>query len=185
VGSFNCAGVSLFKLKTIMEMHTLDILCIQETWLPTSSVKLDIPGYLVYEERRANDRRGGIAVLVKKGMKVRKYVGNEYAQGLGIQGHGGETIWIGNIYLPPATNLETRGLDEENAKTSIEDILGNIPPNSRTVVCGDWNTRVGNLHPKIGENVVLRQSEDTNINARAQWVIGLCESNSWYILNGI
>ena len=141
-------------------MHTLDILCIQETWLPTSSVKLDIPGYLVYEERRAKDRRGGIAILVKKGIKLRKYAGNEYAQGLGVQGQGGETIWVGNVYLPPATNLQTRGLDEETAKTSIEDILGNIPPNSRSVICGDWNTRVGNMHPTIGDNSITRLSDD-------------------------
>jgi exonuclease III len=76
VGSFNCAGASLFKLKTIIDIHDFDILCIQETWLQQSSVKLDIPGYLVYEERRANDRRGGIAILIKSGIKVLRYVGN-------------------------------------------------------------------------------------------------------------
>jgi hypothetical protein len=48
-------------------------------------VKLDIPGYQVFEERRAKGRRGGIALLVKLGLKVLKYVGNEYAQGVGIQ----------------------------------------------------------------------------------------------------
>ena len=79
VGSFNCAGVSLFKLKVILDTHPVDVLCIQETWLQPSSAKLDIPGYLVYEERRATDRRGGTAMLVKKGVKVRRYVGNEYA----------------------------------------------------------------------------------------------------------
>ena len=78
VGSFNCAGASLFKLKMILDTHTLDVLCVQETWLQPSSVKLDIPGYLVYEERRATDRRGGIAMIIKKGVKVRRYVGNEY-----------------------------------------------------------------------------------------------------------
>jgi hypothetical protein len=29
-------------------------------------------------------RRGGIAVIIKKGMKIRRYVGNKYAQGVGI-----------------------------------------------------------------------------------------------------
>lgn len=62
----------------------MDILCVQETWLPKSEVKLDIPGYQVFEERRAKDRRGGIAIIVKKGVKIRRYVGNEYTQGLGI-----------------------------------------------------------------------------------------------------
>jgi exonuclease III len=73
VGSWNCAGASLFKLKLLLDTHTLDILCLQETWLPQSSVKLDIPGYLVYEERRAKDRRGGIAIIIRKGIKIRKY----------------------------------------------------------------------------------------------------------------
>jgi len=128
VGSFNCAGANLFKLKVILDTHTVDVLCIQETWLPQSSIKLDIPGYLVYEERRATDRRGGIAIIIKMGIKVLKYVGNEYAQGLGIQGHGGELLWIGNVYMPPTTNLQTRGIDEEAARDDIEDVLGNIPP---------------------------------------------------------
>jgi exonuclease III len=73
IGSLNCAGASLFKIKTILDTHTLDILCLQETWLPKSSVKLDIPGYLVYEERRAKDKRGGIAIILKKGLKIRRY----------------------------------------------------------------------------------------------------------------
>ncbi len=72
IGSLNCAGASLFKLKMILDTHTLDILCLQETWLPKSSVKLDIPGYLVYEERRAKDRRGGIAIIIRKGIKIKK-----------------------------------------------------------------------------------------------------------------
>jgi hypothetical protein len=28
VGSINIAGVSLFKLRMILEMHTIDILCV-------------------------------------------------------------------------------------------------------------------------------------------------------------
>jgi hypothetical protein len=59
---------------------------------------------------------------------VLKYVGNEYAQGIGIQGYGGEIIWVGNVYLPPATNLHTRGINEEVARNDIEDIIGSIPP---------------------------------------------------------
>jgi hypothetical protein len=55
-------------------------------------------------------------------------VGNEYAQGIGIQGYGGEIIWVGNVYLPPATNLQTRGINEEVARNDVEDIIGSIPP---------------------------------------------------------
>jgi hypothetical protein len=52
-------------------------------------------------------------------------------------------------------------------------------------MCGDWNTRIGTLHPKIGESTVARKSLDLAVGTRAQWVIELCELKRWYILNGI
>jgi exonuclease III len=74
VGSINIRGASLFKLFLILEQHTLDVLCIQETWLAQSTVQLQVPGFVVYEERRTastNKRaRGGMAMLVRKGIKV-------------------------------------------------------------------------------------------------------------------
>jgi exonuclease III len=66
----------------ILQTHTLDVLCVQETWLKPSTVKLDIPGYQVFEQRRDKGNRGGIAIIVKKGIKIVKYMGNEYAQGI-------------------------------------------------------------------------------------------------------
>ena len=89
------------------------------------------------------------------------------------------------MYLPPATNLQTRGIDEEVARNEVEDILGNIPPHQRSVICGDWNTRVGNLHPQIGDTEIHRKSEDATVGMRAQWVIETCEAKGWYILNGL
>ena len=66
----------------ILQTHTLDVLCVQETWLKPSTVKLDIPGYQVFEQRRDKGNRGGIAIIVRKGIKIVKYMGNEYAQGI-------------------------------------------------------------------------------------------------------
>ncbi len=68
----------------ILQTHTLDVLCVQETWLKPSTVKLDIPGYQVFEQRRDKGNRGGIAIIVRKGIKIVKYMGNEYAQGICI-----------------------------------------------------------------------------------------------------
>jgi hypothetical protein len=87
--------------------------------------------------------------------------------------------------LPPATNLQTRGITEEAATNATEDILGNIPTHSRSTICGDWNARVGNLHPKLGDTTITRLSEDEIVNKRAKWVLDTCESNNWHILNGI
>ena len=67
-------------------------------------------------------------MLIKKGIKVLKYEGNEYAQSVGIQGYGGEHIWVGNVCLPPATNIQKRGIEEDAARNEVEDILGSIPP---------------------------------------------------------
>ena len=77
--------------------------------------------------------------------------------------------------MPPATNLQTRGIDEETVKTDIEDIIGAIPSHARSVMCGDWNARVGTLHPKIGDSSIARHSLDTIVGTRAQWVIEMCE----------
>ena len=68
----------------ILQTHTLDVLCVQETWLKPSTVKIDIPGYQVFEQRRDKGNRGGIAIIVRKGIKIVKYMGNEYAQGICI-----------------------------------------------------------------------------------------------------
>ena len=40
---------------------------------------------------------------------------------------GGETIWIGNIYLPPIFNQQRRGIDEAVTRSLIEDIVGGFP----------------------------------------------------------
>ena len=60
--------------------------------------------------------------------------------------------------MPPVTNAQARGIDEENVRSDIEDILGNIPPQSRTTACGDWNARVGDMHPKFGDSDRNRNS---------------------------
>jgi hypothetical protein len=87
--------------------------------------------------------------------------------------------------MPPTTNLPTRGIKEDDVRTAIEDVLGHIPPHTKSTVCGDWNARVGNLHPKFGDAHLDRVSEDITVGDRAKWVIGICESKSWFVLNGI
>jgi hypothetical protein len=42
-------------------------------------------------------------------------------------------------------------------------------------MCGDWNARIGDLYPKIGEKEIPRKSLDQTVGSRAPWVIALCE----------
>jgi hypothetical protein len=88
---------------------------------------------------------------------------------------GGEKIWIGNVYLPPVQNMQKRGTKEEEARSYIEDIMGSIPEGTRSCMCGDWNARLGELSPSIGETQIPRKSMDKKTNSRASWVIELCE----------
>jgi hypothetical protein len=66
-------------------------------------------------------------------------------------------------------------MDEDVARNFIEDITGSIPTGARAVVCGDWNTRIGQLYPKIGETDIPRRSVDTRTSQRAPWFIETCE----------
>jgi hypothetical protein len=110
-------------------------------------------------------------MIVKKGIKIIKYVGNEYAQSTCLQVQGGEQVWVGNVYIPPVQNMQKRGTDEEVAHSYIEDILGGIPEDAKSVVCGDWNARIGDMSPTIGDTTIPRQSLDRKTNSRAPWII--------------
>jgi Endonuclease-reverse transcriptase len=78
-----------------------------------------------------------------------------------------------------------RGTDEDVAHSFIEDVQRCIPQNTNSVVCGDWNARIGEMSPTVGDTTIPRKSLDKTTNARAQWVISICEQYGWHILNGI
>jgi hypothetical protein len=71
------------------------------------------------------------------------------------------------------------------AHSYVEDILGSIPDGAKSTICGDWNARIGEMSPNIGDNTIPRKSLDSTVNSRAKWVLDLCEQHSWYILNGL
>jgi hypothetical protein len=71
------------------------------------------------------------------------------------------------------------------ARSYIEDTLSHIPTQTGSVICGDWNTRVGELSPTIEDITIPRKSMDKHENSRATWVISTCEQWGWHILNGI
>jgi exonuclease III len=113
------------------------VLCLQETWLTQSATTLDIPGYQVFEQRRSTGKRGGIAIIVRNGIQVIRHVGNEFSQGVCLQVHGGEKLWVGNVYMPPIQNLQKRRVDETVTRSLIEDTLGSFQNSMTHVICGD------------------------------------------------
>ncbi len=174
----------MFKLFLLLEMHAIDILCVQETWLPPSNVSLQVPGYNVYEQRRASGTRGGIATLVRKGVKVIKACGNEFAQAVQIQLPTSATYWVCNTYLPPMQNLARRGVGEEEARAGLLDALAEIPHDANLAVCGDFNARVGEHAPTVQNVQLLRTSEDKKVCSRGEWLVHTCTELGLHILNG-
>lgn len=93
-------------------------------------------------------------------------------------------MWVGNVYVPPAQNLTKRNVPESVAQSFVEDIVGTIPCSDASLVCGDWNARLGNLSPTVGEVTIPRLTTDHVVCARAPWVIELCTQQGWLVLNG-
>jgi hypothetical protein len=52
IGSINMNGFSLFKTFLLIIKHNLDVICIQEMWLPQATIQPKIPGYTLLEQRR-------------------------------------------------------------------------------------------------------------------------------------
>ena len=62
------------------------------------------------------------------------------------------------------------------ARSFVNDILGDMPSQSRVVVCGDFNTRVGNMAPCVRDVILTRQSVDVVKCTRASWFIDICST---------
>ncbi len=101
-------------------------------------------------------------------------VGNEYALGLQLQLTGGVHCWVTNVYLPPAMNLVKKGITEGEACSFVEDILSEVPSSQHYIVCGDFNARVKDDAPVVGDVQLKRTSLDSIRCARAPWLISTC-----------
>ena len=141
----------MFKLFLLLEVHVLDVICVQETWLTGDKIALQVPGFQVFKQRRQTGSRGGLAILVRKGIRVSKVTGNEYAQAVKLQLPTGEAYWVGNAYLPPSQNLARQGVEEGIVRASLLDVVMEIPHNAQLLMCGDYNARVVELAPIVGD----------------------------------
>lgn len=60
-----------------------------------------------------------------------------------------------------------------------------MQPQLTTMVCGDFNARIGSRTPLLDNNHPPRTVIDTYVCPRASWFVKMCELNNLYILNGI
>lgn len=76
---------------------------------------------------------------------------NEYAQTVSLQLPDSTRVHVTNVYLPPASSLQKRNIDEDVARAHVHAILEQIPPQHTSLVCGDFNARIGSKAPTIND----------------------------------
>lgn len=138
----------------------------------------------MYEQRRDTGQRGGMAVLVRKALKVLSVSGNEYAQHLRLGLPDGSNLELTNVYLPPQQSLTRRGKDPQEAREAVADMMTSAAAAEHVLVCGDFNARCGDKAPEVRGIQMRRESSDAVVNNRANWLIQTCELAEVHILNG-
>jgi hypothetical protein len=81
---------------------------------------------------------------------------------------------IANTYLPPTSSLTKRNIPEADATSLVESVLANLQPQLLTIVCGDFNARIGTLVPSLDIPHPPRLACDSFVCPRAKWFIDFC-----------
>ena len=124
-----------------------DILCLTETWLDASSgPKAFVPeGYNIIRHDRSDDFKqrygktdgGGVAVLYKKHLKVRKIINTSaLEETLWIEVKGKPNFTVGIIYRASYTDLLTEKEDGTPLEAQMNKIINR---NQRVIILGDLN----------------------------------------------
>jgi exonuclease III len=168
-----------------MEQDDFDVLCLQETWIAAPAAPPTIKGYTLLEQRRPTGARGGIATYIRTALKVEATTGNEYCLHTKLILPNSQRINIANVYIPPTSSLARRDITESHATAQVESILELLQPQLTTIVCGDFNARIGTKIPSCEIDHPPRTTYDSHVCPRATWFIDLCNTFRLYILNGI
>ena len=146
--------------------------------------ELCVPGYTVVERRRDKGRRGGLAILVRKSLKILSENSNEYALQVQLGLPDGQRATITNVYLPPSTSLLRRHVSDKTAQAAVQEIVTSAPATKFVITCGDFNSRCGTRAPTVGGVQLPRSSMDSKECHRAPWLVHLAELAELHILNG-
>jgi Endonuclease/Exonuclease/phosphatase family len=171
IGSVNIRGLTFLKLFLLLEQEEVDVLCVQETWIAEGTRAPTMPGYQVVEQRRQTGTHGGLATYYRTSLKLESTTGNEYGLLTKLILPTSKRVNIVNVYLPPTSSLTRRGIAESLATSQLEEVLSGMQPQLLTMVCGDFNARVGSLTPLLDHEHPPRIVTDTHVCPRASWFI--------------
>jgi hypothetical protein len=125
----------------------------------------------VVEQRRPKGARGGIATFFRTQFKVEASGGNEYGQLTKLVLPNSQRINVVNVYIPPTSSLALRDITEAQATTLLAEVMDLVQPQLTTLVCGDFNARVGTRVPLLDHTHPTRTVFDTHVCSRANWFI--------------
>ena len=123
-------------------------------------------------------------MYVRKGLHITTSRHNEYCMWAQVSLPNSTRVNVVNVYLPPASSLTRRGVGEDEARDAIAHMLTNLPPQQPSFVCGDLNTRIGNMSPSFDDTCLGRISQDTRVCPRAGWLLDICDQHHLHVLNG-
>lgn len=92
-------------------------------------------------QKTGKTRVGGITTLVPKSSKVEAHSQRTYHLTVGLKFKEGERFSIINLYLPPASGLNSRA--EQGIWEEIHDALGGTPINDLVIIVGDFIAHLG------------------------------------------
>jgi Endonuclease/Exonuclease/phosphatase family. len=98
-------------------------------------------------------------------------MGNEYCLNVKLRLPNSQRVNIANVYLPPTSSLTKRDITEAHATAQLEHVLERIQPQLLTILCGDFNARIGTLAPTMDITHPPRTACDTHVCPRAKWLI--------------
>ena len=161
----NCCSVrnKIHHLMYVAETEDIDIICVQETWLKKSDSPLiqiiNEYGYRIVTERkcRKNDIGGGIAIIFKKSIKLKRvyYKQPSSFESISMQFESPNTKYtLTNIYYPgysPKHKFTRTAFIEE-----LDDLLiTSLNDDSEHVIFGDFNIHVEN--ESLNETVLFNE----------------------------
>ncbi|VDI82923.1 Hypothetical predicted protein [Mytilus galloprovincialis] len=201
LGVWNVRGWSLksndnsqFR-KQVLECTNCDILALTETFLRKDE-KLNIPGFTFFGNNRktinrnANRGSGGVGVLVKNEIYnsyTFETLDSEFDGILWIKMRSKTdflSLCIAICYLPPAES--GRALDHHVFFQTLLEQVYTYQNMGRTVICGDFNSRVGrNLDFIEGvDNIKPRSVVDYTENHQGDAFINFLSDANFAMLNG-
>jgi endonuclease/exonuclease/phosphatase family metal-dependent hydrolase len=105
---------------------------------------------------------------------VEATTGNEYCLHVKLRLPNSQRVNVANVYLPPTSSLAKRDISEAHATAQLELVLERFQPQLLTILCGDFNTRLGTLTPTLDIAHPPRTTCDSVVCPRAKWFLTMC-----------